>query len=51
MISSQSIAWVERFYAWKLLGGDLGDGSAKDVDALLVLEKEWREVNHGTESN
>jgi len=25
--------------------------AAKDVDALSVLEKEWREANHGVEQS
>jgi hypothetical protein len=41
--------WIEWFFAWKLGGKSLIDCAAKDADALLVLEEEWREANNGFE--
>jgi len=41
-VAAQSLAWVEQFYVWKLGGGSLLDLPARQVDAFLVLEQEWR---------
>jgi len=36
---------MERFLMWKLAGsGDLLTLAARDADAYLTLEKEWREA-------
>ena len=51
LIRPRSVEWLERFYAWKVCGGELLESPAKDADAMLALEKEWREMNHGNESN
>ncbi|MEO7142213.1 MAG: hypothetical protein ABI165_01780 [Bryobacteraceae bacterium] len=41
-VSAQSLAWIEHFYIWKLAGGNLLDLPARQVDAFLILEQEWR---------
>ena len=46
LVTPQSLEWMERFFAWKFAGGGVLDGlPARDADAFLVLEKEWREWN------
>ena len=46
-----SVELVERFFLWKVAGaGDLTTHEAKEVDALLTLEKEWRETTNGESS-
>jgi hypothetical protein len=43
LVTAQSVAWVEMFLAWKFSGGGaLHDLVARDADAFLILEKEWR---------
>ncbi|MBV8843154.1 MAG: hypothetical protein JO307_10130 [Bryobacterales bacterium] len=38
-----SIALVESFFAWKFAGGaDVRELAAREADAFLILEKEWR---------
>ena len=52
LVTPQSIEWVERFFVWKLLGnGSVTELPAKVADALLMLEKEWRETGNGVQSN
>jgi hypothetical protein len=48
-ISSESIALLEEFHAWKLLGaGSVYDLPARLVEAIFVLESELRaESNNG----
>ena len=46
-ISPQSIEWLEKFFAWKTGGAEHLRGAAKDVDALLLLQKEWQELKNG----
>jgi len=48
-VTSESIALLEEFYAWKLLGaGSVYDLPARLVEAIFVLEKELRtERNDG----
>ena len=50
-IRPESLGWMELFFAWKADGGGVMNIAAKDVDALLVLEREWREANHGVEQS
>jgi hypothetical protein len=39
---------VERFVAGKVgVGGDLMAREAKEADAFLTLEREWRQTEHG----
>ncbi|MBZ5603326.1 MAG: hypothetical protein LAO79_13580 [Acidobacteriia bacterium] len=42
LVTAQSVEWVERFWLWKFSGGALSDMKARDGDAFLILEKEWR---------
>jgi len=38
---------MELFWFWKTFGGvDLMSLAARDVDALIVLETEWRKEAH-----
>jgi hypothetical protein len=42
---------VERFVVAKMAGGgDLMAREAKEADAFLALEKEWREAKNGESS-
>jgi len=42
-VTSESMALLEEFYAWKLLGaGSVYDLPARLVEALFVLERELR---------
>ena len=51
LMTPQSIEWVERFSAWKITGQPTDkELSAKDLDALWVLERQWKEVMRGAES-
>jgi len=48
LVTPESAGWVEIFFARKLAGGgSLTDMPARQADALLLLEKEWRETEHG----
>lgn len=43
LISAQSLAFLEEYYAWKLLGqADFRTLSARQVDAFSTLESELR---------
>jgi hypothetical protein len=47
-VTPESIGWVEWFFANKSFGrGELAALPAKEADAMLTLEKEWREVRDG----
>jgi hypothetical protein len=40
-VTPQSLAWLEAFFTWKLLGGgDFESFSARQADAFWVLESE-----------
>lgn len=42
-ISGQSLAWVEDYFAWKLVGcGDYRTLSAREIDAFCTLEQVLR---------
>jgi len=49
LITAQSLAWLEHYFAWRLSGGrDLARLEARTADAICVLENEVRsEGNHG----
>ena len=53
-ISAQSAAWVEEFFVRKRLGfREPGNTPARDVEAFLILEREWeaeREGRGGTDA-
>lgn len=43
IITGESLALLEEFFAWKLAGASDESGrAAKSVDAFFVLEHEWR---------
>lgn len=48
LITPQSLEWVERFFAWKF-GGEtrLEEMDARQADAFLMLEREWRTGSNG----
>jgi hypothetical protein len=47
LVSPQSLEWVERFFAWKFAGGGALDAlGARESDAFLILEREWRAEIH-----
>jgi hypothetical protein len=44
LITGESAAWVEEFYAWKRLGWpDPLRLGAREAEAMLVLDREWAE--------
>lgn len=46
LITAQSLAWLDEFFAWKTLGGGIDLAmQAKAVDALIVLERAWQMEN------
>lgn len=48
LVTPRSEELVERFVLWKMSGGaDLLAREAKEADAFLTLEKEWREMANG----
>ena len=43
-VAPQSVAWIEKFFAWRLGGGKaIEELAARDADAFLILEREWRD--------
>jgi len=48
-VTPESVAHVEKFVVWKLSGGGaLWGFTAREADALLTLDEEWRaELTHG----
>ena len=42
VVTAASLAWLERFHAWKACGGDLLERPAKEAEAILLLESELR---------
>lgn len=47
LVTPWSAECVEGFFAWKLTGGgSVSEKPARQADALLMLEKEWRETEH-----
>jgi hypothetical protein len=43
-ITPQSLEWIEKFLTWKFAGGGaIWDWPARDADAILTLEREWRD--------
>jgi hypothetical protein len=44
-VTPESIGWVEWFFASKSFGrSEMAALPAKEADAMLTLEKEWREA-------
>jgi hypothetical protein len=51
LLTPRSTELVERFVVAKMAGGgDLMAREAKEADAFLALEKEWREAKNGESS-
>jgi len=43
MVTPASVELLEKFFGWKLGGGgQLGELPAREADAFLLLEGEWR---------
>jgi hypothetical protein len=48
LVTPQSREWVEGFFVSKWWGGgSMAELPAKQADAFLMLEKEWRETGNG----
>ena len=48
IITAQSVFFLEQFRWWKELGGDVWSMEAKNAEALLLLQQEWRtEIQNG----
>lgn len=46
VITGESAAWVEAYWAWKLLGGlKLEEMDARQAHAFLILEREVARIN------
>jgi len=46
-ITASSLAWLEMFAAWRVTRAlTAGELSARDVDALAVLEREWEKASN-----
>jgi hypothetical protein len=44
LVTPQSLEWIERFLTWKFAGGrEIEELAARDADAFLILEREWRD--------
>jgi hypothetical protein len=44
LVTPQSLEWIERFFTWKFSGERaVDDMTARDADAFLILEREWRD--------
>jgi hypothetical protein len=41
-VTAASVEHVERFFAWKFAGCGTAELTAREADAFLILEKEWR---------
>ena len=51
-MTPQSVEWIEKFHMWKMAGGGgLMGLAAKEADAYLMLEKEWRESGDGIQQS
>jgi hypothetical protein len=49
LISGQSMAWLEEYYAWKLAGSrDYRALSARQIDAFCTLEQELTTERNGS---
>lgn len=47
LVTPLSLEWVEKFLTWKFAGlRDVNELSARDADAFLTLEREWRDGQH-----
>jgi hypothetical protein len=45
-ITAESLAWLEMFWMWKLLGGgNYLEMPARQAEAFWVLEAEWSKEN------
>lgn len=53
LMTPQSLEWLEKFFVWKFSGGrNLLQMPARDADALLILEQEWRKgANDGRQKS
>jgi len=49
LVTPQSLEWIEKFFTWKFAGSRaLNDMAARDADAFLILEREWRDGEQST---
>jgi hypothetical protein len=48
IITAESLLFLEQFRWWKELGGNVSSIEAKNAEALVLLEREWRtEMQNG----
>jgi len=45
-IKAESMAWLEMYAAWRVTRVSLAEMSARDVDAMAVLEREWEKAGN-----
>jgi hypothetical protein len=46
-ISAESLAWLEAFWVWRTLGGEVKELDARTAEAFLILTEEWAGEGHG----
>ena len=43
LITAESLALIEEFFTWRMFGGaDYKELPARNVDAFVLLEREWQ---------
>jgi len=46
-ITAESLAWLEMFGGYRVFGGQaMGEWTAKDAEAMAVLQLEWEKVRN-----
>ena len=46
-ITAESLAWLEMFGVYRVMGGQaMGDWSAKDTEAMALLQMEWEKLRN-----
>lgn len=44
LVTPRSLEWIEKFLTWKFAGSQaIEELTARDADAFLILEREWRD--------
>ena len=52
LVTPQSLEWIEKFLSWKFAGARaLDDLPARDADAFLLMEREWRDGQQQQSTN
>ena len=51
-ITAASVAWLEMFGGYRMLGGQaMGQWTAKDAEAMALLQEEWEKVRNEQEDS